>query len=84
MLNWGKNEGNFKNYSFNCAFLFTYFIWSEIMKIFDLFSGCGGFRLAAELNGFKSVGYAEINKYAIEFYNNVFEGETFPMPNCTN
>lgn len=45
------------------------------MKIFDLFSGCGGFRLAAELNGFKSVGYAEINKYAIEFYNNVFEGE---------
>lgn len=46
------------------------------MKIFDLFSGCGGFRLAAELNGFKSVGYAEINKYAIDFYNNVFEGET--------
>ena len=46
------------------------------MKIFDLFSGCGGFRLAAELNGFESVGYAEINKYAIKFYNNVFEGET--------
>lgn len=46
------------------------------MKIFDLFSGCGGFRLAAELNGFKSIGYSEINKYAIEFYNNVFEGET--------
>ena len=46
------------------------------MKIFDLFSGCGGFRLAAELNGFKSAGYSEINKYAIEFYNNVFEGET--------
>lgn len=46
------------------------------MKIFDLFSGCGGFRLAAELNGFESVGYSEINKYAIEFYNNVFEGET--------
>ena len=46
------------------------------MKIFDLFSGCGGFRLAAEQNGFESVGYSEINKYAIEFYNNVFEGET--------
>lgn len=45
------------------------------MKIFDLFSGCGGFRLAAEQNGFESVGYSEINKYAIEFYNNVFEGE---------
>ena len=46
------------------------------MKIFDLFSGCGGFRLAAEQNGFESVGYSEINKYAIQFYNNVFEGET--------
>ena len=46
------------------------------MKIFDLFSGCGGFRLAAKLNGFESVGYSEINKYAIEFYNNVFGGET--------
>ena len=46
------------------------------MKIFDLFSGCGGFRLAAEQNGFESAGYSEINKYAIEFYNNVFEGET--------
>ena len=46
------------------------------MKIFDLFSGCGGFRLAAEQNSFESVGYAEINKYATEFYNNVFEGET--------
>lgn len=46
------------------------------MKIFDLFSGCGGFRLAAMLNGFDSAGYSEINKYAIEFYNNVFEGET--------
>ena len=46
------------------------------MKIFDLFSGCGGFRLAAMLNGFDSAGYSEINKYAIEFYNNVYEGET--------
>lgn len=46
------------------------------MKIFDLFSGCGGFRLAAEQNVFESVGYSEINKYAIEFYTNVFEGET--------
>ena len=46
------------------------------MKIFDLFSGCGGFRLAAELNGFESAGYSEINKYAIKFYNNIFEGET--------
>lgn len=26
------------------------------MKIFDLFSGCGGFRLAAELNDFKIEG----------------------------
>lgn len=46
------------------------------MKIFDLFSGCGGFRLAAELNGFESAGYSEINKYAIKFYNSIFEGET--------
>ena len=46
------------------------------MKIFDLFSGVGGFRLAVELNGFESAGYSEINKYAIKFYNNIFEGET--------
>ena len=45
------------------------------MKIFDLFSGVGGFRLAAMLNGFNSAGFSEIDKHAIRFYNNVFGGE---------
>lgn len=45
------------------------------MKIFDLFSGVGGFRLAAMLNGFDSAGFSEIDKHAIKFYNNVFGGE---------
>ena len=38
------------------------------LKIFDLFSGCGGFRQAFKKAGCEIVGYCEINKYAVKLY----------------
>lgn len=32
LINGGKNEGNYKNYNFDRAFLFAYFIWSAIIR----------------------------------------------------
>lgn len=34
------------------------------MKSFDLFSGYGGFAIAAERNGIETIGFSEIDKYA--------------------
>lgn len=50
-----------------------------MLKVFDLFSGCGGFRAAADKAGFKTVAYCEINKYAKKFYDSAFntEGELY-------
>lgn len=42
------------------------------MKCFDLFSGCGGFRLAFEKAGFNFIGYSEIDKWAAMLYKNYF------------
>lgn len=50
-----------------------------MLKVFDLFSGCGGFRAAANKAGFKTVAYCEINKYAKKFYDSAFntKGELY-------
>ena len=40
------------------------------MKVFDLFSGCGGFRLACEKVGFNIVAFCEIDKHAVKLYKN--------------
>ena len=42
------------------------------MKVFDLFSGCGGFRLACEKVGFNIVAFCEIDKHAVKLYKNFF------------
>lgn len=44
-----------------------------------MFSGCGGFRSAADLAGIKTVSYCEIDKWATKFYKNAFntEGEIY-------
>lgn len=42
------------------------------MKCFDLFSGCGGFRLGFEKAGFNFIGYSEIDKWAAMLYKNYF------------
>jgi DNA (cytosine-5)-methyltransferase 1 len=48
----------------------------EKFTFIDLFSGIGGFKIALEKNGGKSVGFSEINKDAIEFYcKNFHESE---------
>lgn len=43
-----------------------------MLKVFDLFSGCGGFRLALEKAGCEFVGYCEIDRWAAMFYKNYF------------
>ena len=50
-----------------------------MVKVFDLFSGGGGFRQGIELAGFKTVAYCEINKWAKKFYNQAFntQGELY-------
>lgn len=50
-----------------------------MLKVFDLFSGCGGFRAAADKAGFKTVAYCEIDKYAKKFYDSAFntKGELY-------
>jgi len=42
------------------------------LKVFDLFSGCGGFRLACEKVGFNIVAFCEIDKHAVKLYKNFF------------
>lgn len=43
-----------------------------MLKVFDLFSGCGGFRLALEKAGYEFVGYCEIDRWAAMLYKNYF------------
>ena len=43
------------------------------MNFLDLFSGIGGFRLGLERNGHKPVGYVEIDKFARQSYNAMFD-----------
>ena len=45
------------------------------MKFIDLFSGIGGFRSALEKNGHECVGFAEIDKFAIESYKALYDTE---------
>lgn len=45
------------------------------LKVFDMFSGCGGFRAAAEKIEFKTSAYCEIDKWAKKFYDNAFNTE---------
>lgn len=40
------------------------------MKHFDLFSGYGGFKIAAQNNGFETIGFSEIDKYATAVLKN--------------
>lgn len=49
------------------------------MKIFDCFAGIGGFRMAFEREGFKTVGFCEIDKYASKLYKAYYniEGEYY-------
>lgn len=49
------------------------------MKFLDLFSGIGGFRLGLERSGHKPVGYVEIDKFAKQSYQAMFDttGEWF-------
>lgn len=43
------------------------------MNFLDLFSGIGGFRIGLERNGHKPVGYVEIDKFARQSYNSMFD-----------
>jgi DNA (cytosine-5)-methyltransferase 1 len=43
------------------------------MNFLDLFSGIGGFRLGLERNGHAPVGYVEIDKFARQSYNAMFD-----------
>lgn len=43
------------------------------LKAFDMFSGYGGFRLAGEQAGIDFVGYCEMDKWAVKFYNQAFD-----------
>ena len=42
------------------------------MRFVELFGGIGGFSLAMQREGFKCVGYYEIDKYAVQTYNKNF------------
>lgn len=43
------------------------------MNFLDLFSGIGGFRIGLERNGHTPVGYVEIDKFARQSYNAMFD-----------
>lgn len=43
------------------------------MTFIDLFAGIGGFRIGLERNGFKCMGYSEIDKFAIQTYRANFD-----------
>ena len=45
------------------------------MKFIDLFSGIGGFRSALELNGHKCIAYSEVDKFAKQSYQAVYNTE---------
>ncbi len=50
------------------------------IRYFDMFAGIGGFRSALEaIGGFECVGYCEIDKYARQAYEAMYntEGELF-------
>ncbi len=46
---------------------------SKVLSFFDFCSGIGGGRLALELNGFKCLGFSEIDKAAIKTYKEFFD-----------
>lgn len=46
------------------------------LKIIDLFSGIGGFRLASEKLNFQCQAYSEINKFALETYYRNFDNSS--------
>ena len=41
---------------------------NELFTFIDLFSGIGGFKIALEKNGGKSLGFSEVEKNAIKYY----------------
>lgn len=45
------------------------------MKFIDMFSGIGGFRSALELNGHECIAYSEIDKYAKQSYQAIYDTE---------
>ena len=45
------------------------------MKFIDLFSGIGGFRSALELNGHKCIAYSEVDKFAKQSYQAIYNTE---------
>ena len=45
------------------------------MKIFDLFSGCGGIRQAFIDAGFQCAAFCEIDKNAVKLYNAYYDTE---------
>ena len=45
------------------------------MKFIDLFSGIGGFRSALELSGHECIAYSEIDKYAKQSYQAIYNTE---------
>ena len=47
----------------------------ETIKYFDMFSGIGGFRLAFDRAGFKSVGFCEIDPHVRNLYKAYFDTE---------
>lgn len=54
--------------------------WLMTIRFFDMFSGIGGFRSGLEAIGdFKCIGHCEIDKYANQAYNAIYEpkGELF-------
>ena len=45
------------------------------MKFIDLFSGIGGFRSALELNGHECIAYSEVDKFAKQSYQAIYNTE---------
>ena len=45
------------------------------MKLIDMFSGIGGFRSALELSGHECIAYSEIDKYAKQSYQAIYDTE---------
>ena len=44
------------------------------IRFFDMFSGIGGFRSGLErIGGFECIGHCEIDKYANQAYNAIYE-----------
>src|SRR5699024_10354447 len=48
---------------------------SITMKFIDMFSGIGGFRTAMENNGHECIAYSEIDKYAKQSYQAIYDTE---------